>query len=307
MITPKSSGRSYACIIASMIIVGSNIGVGRMIAQSLPPEILTTLRFGIAGSILLTSTFIFPVINWKEVFARVELKTLFQVVLLALFGSLLFTLMMLAGTKRTTLLEAGLIISTLPAVVAVFAFFFLKEKIDLRNGLAIILSVASVSLISLAPKPEVANVVRTSALVGNLLIIAAVCCEALYVILSRSLSAKLKTFEICIFTQLSGFFLSLPLGIQKGLHFNWAGMPRHVWFLIFWYAVSASILSFFLWIKGIQNVAANHAAILTAIIPVTAAIFGIIFFKERLNSLHILAFCTVLVAILLASSSGKKK
>ncbi|MGN3966732.1 DMT family transporter, partial [Burkholderia gladioli] len=198
----------YAFIlILSMLLVGSNVGIGKTIVVVVPVAILATLRFVIANAVL------WPL--WRPSKMRnVKRDEWLNLFLQALFGTFLFTLLMLTGVQRTSAVAAGVITSTIPAVVALFAWIFLRERPDGRALLSIALAIVGVVAINLANghAPGAASAVGSS-LAGNLLILGAVCCESFYVILSRRLTETLRPLDICAYTHLFGMLLMLPLGL----------------------------------------------------------------------------------------------
>ncbi|MFW6856447.1 DMT family transporter [Burkholderia gladioli] len=286
----------YAFIlILSMLLVGSNVGIGKTIVVVVPVAILATLRFVIANAVL------WPL--WRpskmRTVKRAEWLNLF---LQALFGTFLFTLLMLTGVQRTSAVAAGVITSTIPAVVALFAWIFLRERPDGRALLSIALAIVGVVAINLANghAPGAASAAGSS-LVGNLLILGAVCCESFYVILSRRLTETLRPLDICAYTHLFGMLLMLPLGLLALPHFDYAAVPASTWALVVWYALSASIFSFCLWMIGIRHVPGSLAGVFSAVLPIAAAVYGIAFLGERPTLAHGFALACVVTGILLAS------
>ncbi|WP_186208020.1 DMT family transporter [Burkholderia gladioli] len=286
----------YAFIlILSMLLVGSNVGIGKTIVVVVPVAILATLRFVIANAVL------WPL--WRpskmRTVKRAEWLNLF---LQALFGTFLFTLLMLTGVQRTSAVAAGVITSTIPAVVALFAWIFLRERPDGRALLSIALAIVGVVAINLANghAPGAASAAGSS-LTGNLLILGAVCCESFYVILSRRLTETLRPLDICAYTHLFGMLLMLPLGLLALPHFDYAAVPAGTWALVAWYALSASIFSFCLWMIGIRHVPGSLAGVFSAVLPIAAAVYGIAFLGERPTLAHGFALACVVTGILLAS------
>ncbi|WP_186026871.1 DMT family transporter [Burkholderia gladioli] len=286
----------YAFIlILSMLLVGSNVGIGKTIVVVVPVAILATLRFVIANAVL------WPL--WRPSEMRtVKRDEWLNLFLQALFGTFLFTLLMLTGVQRTSAVAAGVITSTIPAVVALFAWIFLRERPDGRALLSIALAIVGVVAINLANghAPGAASAAGSS-LTGNLLILGAVCCESFYVILSRRLTETLRPLDICAYTHLFGMLLMLPLGLLALPHFDYAAVPAGTWALVAWYALSASIFSFCLWMIGIRHVPGSLAGVFSAVLPIAAAVYGIAFLGERPTLAHGFALACVVTGILLAS------
>lgn len=287
-------------LILSMLLVGSNVGIGKSIVVFVPVAILATLRFVIAIAVLWP---LFRPVKMRAV-RRAEWLNLF---LQAFFGTFMFTLLMLNGVQRTSAVAAGVITSTIPAIVALFAWLILREKPNGRALVSIALAIAGVVTINLA-NGNTGNAGNASAgsLTGNLLMLGAVCCESIYVILSRRLTQTLAPIDICAYTHLFGLFLMLPLGAGALWHFDYASVPAGTWGLVVWYGLSASIFSFWLWMKGIRHVPGSLAGVFSAVLPVAAAAYGIAFLGERPTLAHGVALACVVTGIVLASLRVKR-
>ncbi|WP_175764091.1 DMT family transporter [Burkholderia ambifaria] len=289
-------------LILSMLFVGSNVGIGKSIVVFVPVAILATLRFVIAIAVLWP---MFSPVMMRAV-RRAEWLNLF---LQAFFGTFMFTLLMLNGVQRTSAVAAGVITSTIPAIVALFAWLILREKPNGRALVSIALAIAGVVTINLAnggASAHGADGTSSGSLTGNLLILGAVCCESIYVILSRRLTQTLAPIDICAYTHLFGLCLMLPLGASALWHFDYATVPAGTWALVVWYGLSASIFSFWLWMKGIRHVPGSLAGVFSAVLPVAAAAYGIAFLGERPTLAHGIALACVVTGIVLASLRVKR-
>ncbi|PXW23361.1 DMT family transporter [Paraburkholderia caballeronis] len=293
--------RHSLLLIASMLLVGSNVGIGKSIVAFLPVPLFALLRFVIALAVLWP---LFRIAKMRRV-KRGEWINLF---LQALFGTFGFTLLMLGGVHRTSAVAAGVITSTIPAIVALFSWLFLRERPDARAFASIGLAIAGIAVINVAHADNAADTAAGAAgsLVGNLMVLGAVCCESLYVILSRRLTQTLAPIDICAYTHLFGFLLMLPVGLPAALSFDYSTVPAGVWGLALWYGLSASIFSFWLWMKGIRHVPGSVAGVFTAVLPVAAALYGIAFLGERPTPAHGIALACVLGGIALASLRTKR-
>ncbi|QQJ96141.1 DMT family transporter [Burkholderia ambifaria] len=289
-------------LILSMLFVGSNVGIGKSIVVFVPVAILATLRFVIAIAVLWP---LFSPVKMRAV-RRAEWLNLF---LQAFFGTFMFTLLMLNGVQRTSAVAAGVITSTIPAIVALFAWLILREKPNGRALVSIALAIAGVVTINLAnggASAHDAGAASSGSLTGNLLILGAVCCESIYVILSRRLTQTLAPIDICAYTHLFGLCLMLPLGATALWQFDYASVSAGTWALVVWYGLSASIFSFWLWMKGIRHVPGSLAGVFSAVLPVAAAAYGIAFLGERPTLAHGIALACVVTGIVLASLRVKR-
>ncbi|HEY3598436.1 MAG TPA: DMT family transporter [Paraburkholderia sp.] len=290
-------------LVAAMLLVGSNVGIGKSIVAFVPVSLFALLRFVIAMAVL------WPLLRIAKL-RRVKAGEWANLFLQALFGTFGFTLLMLNGVHRTSAVAAGVITSTIPAVVALFSWLFLKERPNGRALLSIALAIAGVVVINLAYAQREGSAATqaslTSSFAGNLMVLGAVCCESLYVILSRRLTQTLSPIDICAYTHLFGLLLMLPLGASALFYFNYASVPAGIWPLVLWYGLSASIFSFWLWMKGIRHVPGSLAGVFTAVLPIAAALYGIVFLGERPTLAHGIALACVVTGIALASVKVKR-
>ena len=284
-------------LITSMLLVGSNVGIGKSIVEFVPVPLFALLRFVIAMAVL------WPLLRVSKL-RRVKRDEWVNLFLQALFGTFGFTLLMLNGVQRTSAVAAGVITSTIPAVVALLSWLILKERPNGRALASIALAIVGVVVINLAHGEQ--NPAGESSFTGNLMVLGAVCCESLYIILSRRLTQTLAPIDICAYTHMFGLLLMLPFGASALAHFDYRAVPLSIWTLVLWYGLAASIFSFWLWMKGIRHVPGSLAGVFSAVLPVAAAIYGITFLGERPTLAHGFALACVIAGIGLASLKTRR-
>jgi len=108
--------RSSALIslIAAMSFTGANVPFGKAIVLEIPVLVFLAFRFAVASLALV-------VVVRDEPGPRLTIldaRRWGEIAVLAAVGSLLFTLFMLEGTRRTAAVDAGIITATIPATVA---------------------------------------------------------------------------------------------------------------------------------------------------------------------------------------------
>lgn len=287
--------RHVLFLIASMLLIGMNVGIGKTIVMIIPVTLFALMRFIVGVGILLPR---YQLARMRTV-SRADWLALF---LQAFFGTFLFTLLMLGGVLRTSALAAGAITSTIPAVVILLSWVFLRERIGRRALLAVGLAVLGLVILNLS---HAGHGGAGSSLLGNAMVAGAVCCESIYVILSRRLTQTLSAIDICAYSHLIGLALILPIGLGALLQFDLRSIDLHTWLLVFWYGLAASVLSFWLWMKGIRHVPAQRAGVFTAALPVAAVAYAVVFLNEQPSFAYGVALACVLGAIVLVSTEEK--
>ena len=302
---------AFACLALSMSLVGSYVGLSKSLVAVFPVFLLAWLRFGIGGLAML---------HWlrkpaDEAAMTEQIKRL--MFLESFLGNFLFSICMLYGVSLTSAVATGVIMASIPASVAVMSWVFLRERIGLRVGTAVACAVLGIALVSLV-KPDLspppwANTGASflpwmdTALLGNLLIIGAVICEAAYAVIGKKLTGSVGPKRIASLINLWGFALVTPLGIYQALQFNFATVSGNMWLLLVFYAVAASVWTVWLWMTGLQTVPASQAGVFTVMLPISAAAVGVLLLGERMTSLQLLAFGIALLGVVLATLPERAK
>ncbi len=287
--------QAYGLLFSGMSVVGIYVAFSKVILATVPVLLLGWIRFGIAAVVMLPWTF--PKGSWPVV--RGQWSTLF---LLSFFGNFMFSICMLSGVARTSATAAGLIMSMLPAVVALFSVVLLRERLAAPAAVAIGLAVLGVSFLTVH---RTSGDERSSEVVGNLFMVGAVCCEALYVVLGKRLTtANVGPMQISAWINLVGFALMSPFGLWQARSFEFSRITTEIGLLIAIYAVAASVFSTWLWLSGLKTVPANRAGVFTIALPISSATVGVLFLGERLGVAHLVAFVCAALGLILVTQDG---
>ncbi len=291
----------------SMSLVGSYVALSKPLVLVFPVFLLAWLRFGIGGLAMW---------RWFKKPADeppITPHTRRLLFLESFLGNFLFSICMLYGVSMTTAVAAGVVMSSIPAVVAVLSWLFLRERIGWRSAAGIACAALGIGLFSLgkaAPGADLATDAAgvaslNRALLGNLLVFAAVVCEASYVVIGKRLTDGLGPKRISAIINLWGFALVTPLGLWTALQFDFSAVSLPIWTLLVFYGLAASVWTVWLWMTGLKGVPAAQAGVFTVMLPISAAAIGVLFMGERLTGLQVVAFGIALLGLVLATLPGR--
>ncbi len=307
--TPAHRLWAHACLALSMSLVGSYVALSKPLVLVFPVFLLAWLRFGIGG--LAMARWLKKPAN-EPVLSPHTRRLLF---LESFLGNFLFSICMLFGVSLTTAVAAGVVMSSIPAMVALLSRWFLRERIDRRTAAGIACAAVGIGLFSLqkvdpgshaaAPTPD-GPLGLTQAFWGNLLVFAAVVCEASYVVIGKRLTDGLGPKRISAIINLWGFALVTPMGLWAAWHFDFAAVGPGIWTLLVFYGLAASVWTVWLWMTGLKTVPASRAGVFTVMLPVSAAAIGVVFMGERLTPMQMVAFGIALLGLVLATLPGRK-
>jgi drug/metabolite transporter (DMT)-like permease len=285
---------AYASLASSMAVVGSYVGLSKLLVAVFPIFLLAWLRFGIAAVAML---------HWvrrrdgETPLSAHDRRLLFWE---SFLGNFLFSICMLYGVALTSALAAGIVMAAIPAAVALLSRIFLGESIRPRVMVSILLAGIGIVLLALA-KQDDAAAAGASSTWGYLLLLGAVLCEASYVVIGKRLTGKLTPRRISALINLWGLALVTPLGLWQAASFDFASVSHATWVLLVFYAIAASMVTVWLWMQGLRHVPAPQAGVFTVMLPISAALVGVLFLGEAFGALHLVALALSLAGLLLVT------
>ncbi len=298
MATPDFTARpwlSYLLLAASMALVGSYVGLSKPLVAAIPVFALALLRFAIAAIAMLPWSW--PQPGERALTGR-ERALLFA---MSFFGNFLFSICMLTGISLSTATAAGVIMATLPAVVAAGSRIFLGEHLSRRTLGAIAVAVLGITLLQFARPEDDSS--RSATLLGNLLLFGAVLCEAIYVIIGKRLVTVRSPLRVSALINLWGLLLMTPFGLWQLARFDLTPLTPSLWLLLLFYSLAASLFAVWLWMTGLRAVPANHAGVFTVALPITATLIGVLLLGEPFTLLHAAALLLAAGGVILIATS----
>ena len=235
---------------------------------------------------------------------------------------------MLYGVSMTSAVNAGIIMAMIPAVVALMSWAFMRERICLRIWAAIAFGVTGIGLSTLSNSEHMRQYIRwldvdltiffsgstttlhsdlntpphpNSTLLGSILRVGAVLCEAAYAVIGKKLTTALSPKRISALINAWGFAMMTPLGIYAAWQFDFHSVSMGNWLLLVFYALAASVWSVWLWMTGLRVIPASAAGVYTVFLPIAAALVGVFVLGESLNSIQIFGFALALLGVVLAT------
>jgi drug/metabolite transporter (DMT)-like permease len=281
---------AYAQLAGAMALVGANVGVAKLLAEQLPIALIAMLRCLIAVAVL------WPLSRWRDGPAQPPGAVLRNLALQALFGTAIYNAGLLAGLRLTTALEAGLVLATLPAVVALGSWLWLRERLSGRQWCAAALAGLGMAAITLARLDPGGG----GAWLGNLLVLAGVLGEAAYVLLAKRIAGRVPVLTASLWMQCFSALILAPFALGDLRAITALAEPRLLALLVF-HALTASVLCLLLWFAGLRRVPAGIAGTFTIFLPAGAALTALLFLGEQAGPVHALGFALMLGSLLLAT------
>lgn len=288
--------KAYAYLVLAMATVGSIVPTTKVISTAIPPFTASALRLAVAAAVLL------PWAASRQRWALARRFDMHDVVLLAVqaaAGTVGFTVLMLLGTARTSAADASVVAGTLPAVATLVGVALFRERPGRRHAVAVALALGGLALVNLPAITSQAHGAEQT--LGNLLVLAAVASEALFILLNKRLHRKLPALaQSAVMTGL-GLAFTVPVALAEARTFDLRSVTAPAWVAVAYYGLVPTVLGFVWWYKGAAHVGGAEAGVFTAVMPLAGAGLSALVLGEPLGIRHATGLALVVAAIALAS------
>jgi len=230
---------------------------------------------------------------------RKNLKGISLTGFIGLFG---FNLFFFLGLLNTSAVNAALIVSLNPALTLLFSFKILKTPINKIQIAGITIAFFGVTYLIL--KGNVTNFSNLQFNYGDILILIANVFFALHHVWVKKYNTTISNLNFTLLTSLCcliGFFILLPISGMEIVTTH----TRDFWMAVFGIGCLGTALAYFLWQKGVQIAGADKAGIYMNIVPLSAALFAVLF-KEHLHIYHLIGGVCIVVGLFISKSSTSK-
>ena len=257
---------------------------------------------------MLLSTIIFLPILWMEnkkrnVKMKWRWKDIRYFVIPGLIGVFLMQYLYTLGSRMTLAANAGIITLTIPVIVAVFASFLLKEKLNIVRILGFVLAIGGVLMTSL-PDISGANFKHGSYLGGNLIFLFACCCCGFYNTYCKLLVDKQFTeLEILVYGSIIGSIASIPLLVWvEPFHYSaFIHSGKLALFGVLELSIIVYGVSMLLFFYILKRMDVTQAILGNYLLPFFIALLGILLLDEKITFLMFAGGILILLSTLMVT------
>jgi len=268
-----SSYKARAALLTAMVIWSTSFVALKATFRVYDPMFVIWGR-----QVLASIVFLFVI---KKLWAKCRYKKgdIKYLLLMSLFEPCLYFMFEAIAIVNTTASQAGMLTSMLPMLVAVAAFFILKERTTPLMWLGFTFAIAGAILLSVfseitedAPNPVLGNFFEFMAMV----------CATGYTITLKKLSARYNPFFLTAVQCFVGTIFFLAVIIISG-----AGFPSHFELMpaacIVYLGLVVTLGAYGLYSVGVSIINASIATAFVNLIPVFTIFWGWLFLGETMN------------------------
>lgn len=279
--------------VASSMFGGTAIGATRYLRDTADPMTLGAFRFGI-GVLLLLPVALVQARGRARWPVGVDLA---RTVGLGLLFFALFPYLLNASLAATTAARGALALSTLPLLTMAVGAVLGIEPLTWRKATGVLVATGGVAL-------ALAGGLRTApagAWRGDLLMVAAAFCMALYNVWSRPVIRRTGPIPFTVAAMAVGALVLSAMSAVSGGFDAVPAFDTAQWLALLYLGVAGGAVAFFLWAFALAHTTPTRVAVSVTVNPVTASAVGAVLLGEPIGWTLVAGIATVAAGIVIAT------
>lgn len=286
--------RSHLALLLAMLLWGSSFIALKLAVNDLSPMIVIFMRMAIGAVAFLT---VWPWLRHGFVYQAGDWMYLLG---MALFEPCLYFIFEAQALRYTSAGQAGMITAMLPLMVAIAAFFILKERSGWRQWLGFGIAVIGVIWMTLTGEDSEQ---APNALLGNFLEFLAMVSAVGYTLLVKHLTRRYSAFLLTALQSFVGTLFFFPLALAS----PWPEQISLSTFgLLIYLGLIITLGAYGLYNYSLTHLKATVAAGYTNLLPVFTLLFSMLLLGERLVLSQWLAIGLVFVGVFLSQDRSHR-
>lgn len=272
-----------------------------MLGGTVAPIVVTDLRIG--GAMIL-----FWLASFLQKPEHVNHKDLASLFVASLLGIILNQGCFLFGVSLSSPADASIITTSMPLWAMVLAALILKEPITGRKVLGIAAGAGGALLLILGSgQKQTVSSGSGTAIWGDLLVLFAQFCYAMYIVLYKDFVNKYSLITIMKWMFTYAFICTLPFSARQIMNTEWSNLQAMEIYGLAFIVVGATFVSYMLVVIGQKNLRPTVAGMYNYIQPIVACIVALLWGMDSFNFTKVIAVVLIFGGVYLVTSSRSRK
>jgi len=234
-----------------------------------------------AARLVMASVLLLVYLRRKEGRLGVGWSDLLKLAALGVVGNTFYQLLFINGLRRTTASSTSLIMTMSPILIAVLGSLFGVERIRWAGWAGIFVAFSGLYFVVFGHPGRPA--IGSESLTGDLFILAANLCWAVYTVFSRPLLNRMSPLKLTTLTFALGALFYLPAGAREIVATSWLSLSPQGWGALLYSAVFSFAVGYVIWYSSVKRVGSAKTGVFGYITPVFAVIIARIFLGEDIH------------------------
>jgi drug/metabolite transporter (DMT)-like permease len=271
--------RIDAQLLLMVLIWGTNYSIVKHAFHEIDPQAFNAARMGIASAV-----FFVLIVAGRRAGARASIffspapitrSDWWWLAGLGVVGHALYQFFFIGGLARTSVANSSLLLGVTPVVIAVAHAGLGLERIAPLHWAGALLSVLGIyAVVGFGAELGGAH------LTGDLMMLAAVACWAIYTIAARRLMERHSPVGVTGLSMIIGSLLYVILVNRQVRATDWTAVDGVTWIAVVYSALFALCIAYTIWYAAVREIGAARTSAYSNLIPLVAMVTAILFLGE---------------------------
>lgn len=263
---------------------------GKLGVTQVPPLELSTLRFALAGVLLLAIALV--------VRAPLGLERWKLLVAAAAFGIFGYNALVFVALTISPASDGALIVPTVNPVLTAFFAIFIGERLTTNKIVGLAIATAGAALVIAASTGMTFTGQR---LLADVLYLGGAAVWSAYATLGGVLTRHGSPLGVTAIASLVGAAMLFPLGFLEKGYADVASWPMGAWLDVAYLVVFATTVAFVLFYWAVRRFGAGMASMVSYLVPIFALVQAVFILGEQPSLLEIAGGAVILVGVRVAT------
>jgi drug/metabolite transporter (DMT)-like permease len=229
---------------------------------------------------------------------RVTARDALELAGLGIVGHFLYQYFFIGGLALTTVANSSLMLATTPVVIALIRAPLGYERLGARHWAG-----AALSLLGIYVVVGRGVDLGGQGLQGDLMMVAAVLCWAMYTLGSRRLISRHSPVGVTGMSMAIGTLVYVPVMWPHVQEVAWTAVSWRTWASILYSSIFALGVAYTIWYAAVRQIGSARTSVYSNVIPIVAMATAVIFLGEPLRFTNLLGATAVLVGVALTRTA----
>jgi drug/metabolite transporter (DMT)-like permease len=299
--TPRDDARRInidALLLLMTLIWGTNYALVKSAFRELDPQAFNALRLLLASIVMAATSRIARGRTPDDIFHTPEPVTRREWVRLAwlgLIGHCLYQYLFVGGLARTSVANGALLLAFTPIVITLASTVTGHDRPGLLHWAGTLLSLVGIYIV-------VGHGAHASAasLRGDLMLMGAVLCWALYTMGARALMVRHSPVGVTALSMLIGTAVYVPIAAPNLARVAWGAVSAVTWMKLVYSAILSICVAYTIWYAAVRAIGSARTAVYSNLMPIVAMITAWVWLHEPIGPAKVLGAFAVLAGVALA-------
>ena len=274
----------------AMLGWAGNTIAGRLSTGEISPMMVVSLRW------FIITLFLLLLLNKGIANSFIAIKgKILWLLLMGGLGMTCFNSLFYIAAQNTSAINLGIIQGVMPAIILIGSVLFFKERVNIVKLFGLLISFFGVVIV--VSKGDFQIIISLTVNLGDVVMFLALFFYAGFT-LGLRFKPEIDPLVLMAYFSFSALISSIPLVMLEAfLGYSRFPSNTNAWLTIIYIAFVPSFLAQIFFIKGVELIGASKAGLFINILPIFAAILGVIILGESLQMYHFISLVVVLTGV----------